>query len=260
MVHRAVAMRREALDEQACADGSYGFRQGRRPHEARHERRERCMRDHIGWSVDAAVSGSCDSMARTRLHAVRRQRGNDGRRLRLIGPWLRAGGMEDARRSHPETGVVPGGVRAPVRAKRVLQPGLEDWCAQAGQPGMQGRGVLMRCADALVIGCEAAADARRIMDVLPKRGARYGLTIHPTKTTLLAFRQPAARQGSADGRGTGDLLGLTHDWTTARRGCWVSKRRTASTRLRRTTKSLWRWCRSNRHASWHSQSQQWGQQ
>jgi hypothetical protein len=31
-------------------------------------------------------------------------------------------------------------------------------------------------------------------------------------------------------------------------GFWVIKRRTASTRLRRTKKALWRWCRTNRHA------------
>ena len=34
MVQRAVAMLWEAIDEQDCYDGSYGFRQGRSPHEA----------------------------------------------------------------------------------------------------------------------------------------------------------------------------------------------------------------------------------
>ena len=37
MVQRAVAMRLEAIDAQDFYDGSYGFRQGRRPHDALHE-------------------------------------------------------------------------------------------------------------------------------------------------------------------------------------------------------------------------------
>jgi hypothetical protein len=44
-----------------------------------------------------------------------------------------------------------------------------------------------------VIGCELEADAQKIMGVLPKRFARFGLRIHPTKTTLIGFRKPKAR-------------------------------------------------------------------
>jgi len=121
---------------------------------------------------------------------------------------------------------------------------------------MKGRCFLIRFADDLVIGCEEEADARKIMDVLPKRCARFGLRMHPTKTTLRAFRKPDAREGSEDGAGTCDFLGLTHDWTTSRRGFWVIKRRTARKRLRRITKSRWQWCRTNRHAPLQYQYQQ----
>jgi RNA-directed DNA polymerase len=76
------------------------------------------------------------------------------------------------------------------------------------------------------------------MTVLPKRFARFGLTIHPTKTALIAFRKPKAHQGSESGNGTCTFLGLTHYWTKSRQGFWVIKRRTASKRLRRTKKSL----------------------
>ena len=259
IVQRAVAMLLEAIDEHDFYDGSYGLRQGRRPHDARHEFRERCMRDHLGWSVDAEVSGDVASIDRTRLRAVLRQRVNDGSILRLSGKWVRAGVMEDEGLRHPETGVVQGGVIAPVLANRCLHQVLDAWCAQAVQPRTQGRCFWMRCADDGVIGGESEADARRIMDVLPKRCARYGLTMHPTQTTVSACRKPAARQGSAEGSGTCDLLGLTHDWTQARRGFWVSKRRTASKRRCRTKKSWWRWCRLKRHAPLNSQYQQWCQ-
>jgi len=246
IVQRAVAMLLEAVYEQDFYDGSYGFRQGRSPHEALHELRQRCMTEGIGWIVDADVSGYFDSIDRTRLREVLRQRVNDGRILRLIGKWLRAGVVEQGTLTHPETGVVQGGVISPVLANVFLHHVLDAWFEREVRPRMQGRCLLIRFADDFVIGCEQEGDARKIMAVLPKRFARFGLTIHPTKTTLIAFRKPEAHQGADSGNGTFTFLGLTHYWTKSRQGFWVIKRRTARKRLRRTKKSLWRWCRCRR--------------
>ncbi len=248
IVQRAVAMLLEAIYEQDFCDSSYGFRQGRSPHDALHALRERCMTEGIGWIVDADVSGYFDSIDGTRLRAVLGKRVNDGRIMRLIGKWLHAGVMEEGVLTHPETGVPQGGVASPVLANIFLHHVLDEWFECEVRPRMQGRCFLIRYADDFVIGCEVEADARKIMDVLPKRFSRFGLRIHPTKTALRAFRKPEAREGSEDGNGTFDFLGLTHYWTRSRRGFWVIKRRTAGKRLRRTKKSLWRWCRTNRHA------------
>ena len=50
-----------------------------------------------------------------------------------------------------------------------------------------------------VIGCEWEGDARRIMAVLPKRFARFGRRMHPTKTALIACRKPEATEGPTQG-------------------------------------------------------------
>jgi group II intron reverse transcriptase/maturase len=248
LVQRAVAMLLEAIYEQDFYDGSYGFRQGRSPHHALHELRERCMTEDIGWIVDADVSGYFDSIDGTQLREVLRKRVNDGSIMRLIGKWLHAGVMEEDVLTHPETGVPQGGVVSPVLANIFLHHVLDEWFEQEVQPRMKGRGFLIRFADDFVIGCEVEADARKIMAALPKRFARFGLRIHPTKTALRAFRKPSAYQASAEGPGTFDFLGLTHYWARSRRGFWVIKRRTARKRARRTKQSLWRWCRTKRHA------------
>ena len=150
--------------------------------------------------------------------------------------------------------------RTPVMEQRaVLRPYLhhvlDEWFERDGQPRRKGRCFLIRFADDFVMGCELEADARKIMAVLPKRFARFGLRIHPTKTALIAFRKPEAPQGAATGNGTFDFLGLTHYWTQSRRGFWVIKRRTARKRLCRTKQSLWRWCRTHRHAPFKDQYQ-----
>jgi hypothetical protein len=169
---------------------------------------------------------------------------------------LRAGVLEEGVRTHPETGVVQGGVISPILANIFLHHVLDEWFEQEVRPRMKGRCFLIRFADDCVIGCELEGDARRIMAVLPKRFARFGLRIHPTKTALIAFRKPEAPQGIDPGNGTCDFLGLTHSWSRSRRGFWVSKRRTARKRLGRTKKSLWRWCHINRHAPLKDQYQQ----
>ena len=80
---------------------------------------------------------------------------------------------------------------------------LDEWFVKDVQPRMQGRCFLTRFADDFIIGCELEADARRMMDVLPKRFARFRLTIHPEKTALIAFKRPPSRDQI--GRGNGHI-------------------------------------------------------
>jgi len=113
---------------------------------------------------------------------------------------------------------------------------------------MQGRCFVTRFADDFILGFALEADAHRVMDVLPKRLHRLGLTMHPEKTVLRAFQRPPSRAPSARGTGTFDFLGFTHYWATTRRGYWVIKRKTVGKRLRRFMKGIWTWCREHRHA------------
>jgi RNA-directed DNA polymerase len=147
IVQRAVVMLLEAIYEQDFHDCSYGFRPGRSPHDALHELRERCMQEGIGWIVDADVSGYFDSIDRTQLREVLRKRVNDGRIIRLIGKWLRAGVMEDGVLHYPESGVVQGGVISPVLANAFLHHVLDEWFERDVRPRLKGRCFLLRFAD-----------------------------------------------------------------------------------------------------------------
>src|SRR5262249_6170167 len=138
----------------------------------------------------------------------------------------------------------------PGRANLCRPPGLDAWWEREVTPRRRGRGCLRRLAEAWVLGCALAADARTIRAVLPQRLARFGLTLQPTQTARGACRQPAGPPPAAMGKGTCDLLGLTLDWTQARQGGWGSTRRTARQRRRRTTQALGRWGRTPRHAPW----------
>jgi RNA-directed DNA polymerase len=114
------------------------------------------------------------------------------------------------------------------------------------------------------MGFTCEEDARRVMDVLPKRFEKYGLTIHPEKTRLVPFERPSDRpQRSATSTrvpaGSFDLLGFTHYWGRSRRGYWVVKRKTSKSRLRRGLVTVAQWCRMNRHQALAAQQYTLGQ-
>jgi hypothetical protein len=161
-----------------------------------------------------------DTLGHAHLRAFLQQRIRDGVVLRLIGKWLNAGVMEDGAVTHPEAGSPQGGVVSPVLANVYLHYVLDQWFAREVQPHLKGRAYVVRDADDFVIGFTEDEDARRVMDVLPKRFGKYGLTIHPDKTRLVPFRKPQGARKGPDGKGPGtfDFLGFTHFWARSPEG------------------------------------------
>lgn len=133
---------------------------------------------------------------------------------------------------------------SPILSNIYLHEVLDTWFEAQVRPCLKGRAFLIRFADDFVIGFEREEDARRVMKVLPKRFAKYGLTIHPDKTKLVDFQRPHEGYG---GPGNFDFLGFTHYWGKSRRGQWIVKRKTATKRLSRSLTAINDWCRKNRH-------------
>ena len=247
IVQRAVATILNTIYEVDFYDFSHAFRKGHSQHKALHELRERCRKLNIGWIVSADITGLFDNIDHGHLRDFIKRRVNDGGILRLIGKWLNAGVMEEGILSYPGKGTPQGGVISPVLSNVFLHYVLDDWYVKEVKPRMKGKCFIIRYADDFIIGCELEADARRIMDVLPKRFNRYGLSLHPEKTVLIPFRKPNFRKGGGKGKGTFDFLGFTFFWSKGRCGYWVIKKKTAGKRLRRFLKMTWQWCKGNRH-------------
>jgi group II intron reverse transcriptase/maturase len=247
VVQRSGTMLLEAVYEQDFHEFSYGFRKGRSPHDGIGELREQIMSGNIRWIVDADIKGYFDNIDHGLLMQVIKQRVNDGGLLRLIGKWLKAGVVDGGSITYPEKGTPQGGVISPMLSNIFLHHVLDEWYVKEVKPRMKGRTFLIRFADDYVISCELEEDARTLMRVLPKRFQRFGLELHPEKTQLIEYKYPGRNRKGEAGKGTFDFLGFTFYWAKSRRGYWVVKKRTSGKRLRRTMKSLWEWCRENRH-------------
>lgn len=253
VLQRAVAMVLESVYEQSFMDCSYGFRPGRSAHHALDALSEQAMAMRGGWVLDVDIRRFFDTLDHGRLRAFLAQRVRDGVIARLIGKWLNAGVMEAGRLVHPESGTPQGGVISPLLANLYLHEVLDTWFERDVKPRLKGRGFLVRYADDFVMCFEHEHDARRVLDVLPKRFGKYGLTLHPDKTRILSFHQPRPRHWRKRGDdppspGNFDFLGFTHHWCETRnQSHWVLRQATAKSRFTRSLAAVRQWCREHRH-------------
>jgi RNA-directed DNA polymerase len=246
ILQRAVSMVLEAVYEQDFLDCSYGFRPGRSAHQALEAVWEGVMAMGGAWVLEIDIESYFDSIDHGHLRSFLDQRVCDGVLRRAIGKWLNAGVLEQGQVFHPESGTPQGGVISPLLANVYLHEVLDKWFEHQARPRLRGRTRVVRYADDAVIIFEHEDDARRVQAVLPKRFGKFGLCLHPDKTRLVDFRRP---RGSKRPRGRSfDLLGFTHYWGKSRRGNWVVKRKTMSSRFSRALRAIREWCSRKRHA------------
>ncbi len=251
VLQRAVVMVLEAVYEQDFLDCSYGFRPGRSAHQALEVLWRRLMNTRVSWVLEVDIQQFFDHLDHAHLRTILRQRVRDGVLLRLIGKWLKAGVLESGSLVRPERGSPQGGVISPLLANVYLHEVLDTWFEQTVKPRMDGQASLIRFADDAVMVFGEESDARRVLAVLPKRFAKYGLALQPEKTGLVPFRRPP-REAVSEARrksrpGTFDFLGFTHYWGRTRKGRWAVQRKTASNRFSRALRVLSTWCRRHRH-------------
>ena len=257
VLQRAVVMILEPIYEQDFMDWSYGFRPGRSAHQALAATWDSLMQMHGGWVLEVDISSFFDELDHDHLRGFVRRRVRDGVLLRLLGKWLNAGVLEDGVVTTPETGTPQGGVVSPLLANIYLHEVFDRWFEDEVRPRLWDHAFVVRYADDIMIAFRDGADARRVMKVLAKRFARFGLRLHPQKTRMVEFHQPRRSQLRRGPRqGSFDLLGFTHYWARSRRGAWVVKRKTAGDRLRRAARALGQWCRAHRHLPIAVQHQQ----
>lgn len=169
----------------------------------------------------------------THLREILSKRIHDGVITRLVGKWLNAGVMEEGALRSPESGTPQGGVISPILANVYLHEVLDTWFYREVEPRLEGQAFLIRYADDFVIAFSHERDARRVLDVLPKRFGKYGLALHEGKTGLVRFTRPKPDSDDHEGgnrSATFDFLGFTHYWAKSERGRLVVKQRTASDR------------------------------
>jgi group II intron reverse transcriptase/maturase len=237
----------EAVYEPAFHDGSFGFRPGRRAHDALKVIDRAVLHGEANWILEADIVSFFDTVDRRQLLEMIEERVPDGSMRRLIGKCLHVGILDGDSFSNPDEGTAQGSILSPLLGNIYLHNVLDLWFEREVRPRLRGRSVLVRYADDFVIGFEHEADADRVLEVLHKRMAKYGLALHPDKTRLLDFRRPPKDQAGGKGPGSFDFLGFTVFWRRSLKGRWSMAFNTRRARLRRAIQLVTDWCRSHRH-------------
>lgn len=249
IVQKATAEVLNAVYEQDFLNCSYGFRPGRGQHQALEEvGRVICTRS-TGWILELDITAYFDSIVREQLIEMIEKRISDGSVLQLIRKWIQVGVIDEGKFLVSETGTGQGQTISPLLANIYLHYVLDEWFEEVVKPRLRGEAHEIRFADDAILCFHYREDAEKVMNVLPKRFAKYGLTLHPEKTRLVEFGRYAEERAKRRGKKpvTFDFLGFTHICARSRRGKFTVHVRTMRKRLRRGLTAIGRWCQEHRH-------------
>jgi RNA-directed DNA polymerase len=250
IVQKAMGEVLNAIYEQDFLNCSYGFRPERGQHQALEEvGRVICTRS-TGWILELDITAYFDSIVREQLMEMIEKRISDRSVLQLIRKWIQVGVIEEGKFLVSETGTGQGPTISPLLANIYLHYSLDQWFEEVVKPRLRREAHEIRFADDAILCFHYREDAEKVKNVLSKRFAKYGLTLHPEKTRLVEFGRYAEERAKKQGEkpSTFDFLGLTHICARSRRGKFTVQVRTMRKRRRRSLTAVGAGCRENRHA------------
>ncbi len=235
LLQRAVVEVLNAIYEADFRGFSYGFRPGRSPHHALDALATGITRRKVNWVLDADIRGFYDAIDHEWMLKFLEHRIADRRVLRLIRKWLKAGVIEDGEWSETLEGAAQGASVSPLLSNVYLHYVFDLWADQWRRRHAHGEMIIARFADDYIVGFERQEDARRFLDDLRGRLAKFSLELASEKTRLIEFGRFAAERRKARGLGkpeTFGFLGFTHICGKTRSGRFQLKRVTDAKRLR----------------------------
>jgi RNA-directed DNA polymerase len=181
VVQQACRIVIEPIFEANFQECSYGFRLKRDAQEAVRAVKKSLI---MGWHVvDADIESYFNNIDHEILMSLLKRRISDRRVLKLIWKWLKAGVVENGKKTPTDKGSPQGGVISPLLANIYLHVLDTYWTRECGQLGK-----LIRYCDDFVIVCQTKQDARKAMQVAEQVLKRLKLKLHPAKTKLIYAR------------------------------------------------------------------------
>src|SRR5467141_3387313 len=163
IVQHAVVTVLNQIYEEDFLGFSYGFRPGRRQHDALDALWVGLIRKKVNWVLDADIRDFFGSISHEWLGKFIEHRIADRRILRLIRKWLRAGVSEEGVWAKTEVGTPQGAVATPLLANVYLHYAFDLWAQHWREHRAAGDVIIVRYADDIVMGFEHRADAERFL-------------------------------------------------------------------------------------------------
>ncbi len=171
----------EPIFEADVLPASFGFRPTRSATDAL-ERIRVAFPQGQQFVFEADIENFFGSLDQDRLLSLVEERGSDGRVLKLLRQWLRAGVLVDGVVTETVAGTPQGGVISPLLANISLHAFDRAWASG-------GTGEVVRYADHFVVLCESRAQAEQAQERATAILGELGLRLHPDKTRVVDLRE-----------------------------------------------------------------------
>ena len=235
----------ESIYEPLFLDCSFGFRPNRSCHDAIRALHQHLYRHQVSTVIDVDLKSYFDTIDHELLEGMLRNKIKDQRFMRYIKRMFRAGVLTGGELSVSDEGVPQGSICSPVLSNIFAHYVIDEWFEGVVKRHCKGEVALFRYCDDAVICCQHEHDAKRIVDALAKRLARYKLQLNEDKTRCVRFSRQLAAQGER--QETFDFLGFTFYLGRARKGYIIPMVKSSGKRLRSKLKRVKAWIREARH-------------
>lgn len=222
-------------------DCSYGFRPGRKAHDAIKEVNDLIMFRKVNYILDCDIKGFFDNVDHKWLMKFLEHDIADKNFLRYIVRFLKAGVMVGERYEETSVGTPQGGLISPVLGNVYLHYVLDLWFEKCVKGTPQGEVYLVRFADDFLILCEKEEDAGKIYEALKERLAKFGLELAEDKTRILPFGR------NSKTKDTFDFLGFTHVNGKTRAGKYTVGHLISKKKKKLFKANLKKWVKKNRN-------------
>jgi RNA-directed DNA polymerase len=170
---------------------SYGYRPGKKAHDALEVCRERCWK--YDWVIDLDVQKFFDTVPWDLIVKAVGTITTTPWVLLYVKRWLEAPlQLPDGNLKERDKGTPQGSAVSPVLANLFMHYAFDKWMAR-NFPGCP----FERYADDCVVHCVSKAQAEKVLAAIAKRMEEVGLKLHPEKTRLV-YCKDGKRRGSHD--------------------------------------------------------------
>ena len=244
IIQLAMAKILEAIYEPIFLPGSYGFRPGRSAHDALKDLQSQMFRNTNGAVIEIDLKQYFNTIPQPHLEEMLKAKITDSRFLGLIHTLLKAPTLTKDGIVPNTTGVPQGSICSPILANIYLHYVIDQWVEDTKAGGhIQGRFNVIRFADDLVFSFESVREAERFFKVLPKRLAKYGLTMNLEKSSFQPGGQASITKGQVP-KPRFKFLGFEVRWIKGRNGrlrpAYNPRLDRMNKRLREVKAFLWR--------------------
>ena len=222
-------------------DCSYGFRPGRKAHDAIKAVNDLIMFRKVNYILDCDIKGFFDNVDHEWLMKFLEHDIADKNFLRYIKRFLKAGIMVGNHYEDSSVGTPQGGLISPVLANVYLHYVLDLWFEKCIKPQLKGEAYLVRYADDFIIMCQYENEAHAIFEALKERLAKFGLETADDKTKIISFGRNSAS------RDTFDFLGFTHVNSKTRNGKYTVGHKVSKKKKKQFKSNLKKWVKENRN-------------